>query len=62
MLPMPVARSSSGTFTIGRIAYRLEGIFFPIENALSAGKEGWEYTALAKYVIYDCLVVTESEN
>jgi len=33
-LPMSVARSSSGMFTIGRIAYRLEGIFVPIDNAL----------------------------
>jgi len=30
--------------------------FFPIENALSAGKGGWECTAPAKYAIYDCLV------
>jgi len=41
MLPMYVARSSSGTFTTGRIAYRREGVFFPIENALSAGKGRW---------------------
>ena len=34
MLPMSVARSSSGMFTIGRIAYRREGIFFPIDSAL----------------------------
>ena len=34
VLPVSVARSSSGTFTIGRIAYRGEGIFFPIDNAL----------------------------
>jgi len=34
MLPMSVARSSSGMFTIGRIAYRREGVFFPSENAL----------------------------
>ena len=34
---MYVARSSSGTFTIGRIAYRREGIFFPMHcNALAA--------------------------
>jgi len=25
-------------FTIGHIAYRREGVFFPTENALSAGK------------------------
>ena len=34
MLPMSVARSSSGMFTIGHIAYRQEGIFFPTDNAL----------------------------
>jgi len=38
MLPMSVARSSSGMFSIGRIAYRREGVFFPIENVLSVGK------------------------
>jgi len=43
-------------FTIGRIAYRREGIFFPVENALSAAKVGWDFTARAKYAIYDCLV------
>ena len=48
VLPMSVARSSFDKFTIGRIAYRREGIFFPIENALSAGKGGWECTARAK--------------
>jgi len=26
-------------FTIGRIAYRREGVFFPIENALFIGRE-----------------------
>jgi len=35
---MSVARSSSGMFMIGGIAYRREGVFFAIENALSAGK------------------------
>jgi len=38
MLHVSVARSSSDMFTIGRIAYRREGVFFPIENALSTGK------------------------
>ena len=57
MLPVSVARSSSDMFTIGRIAYRWEVVFFPIENALSAGKVGWECTARAKYAIYYCLVV-----
>jgi len=44
-------------FTIGRIVYRWEGVFFPAENALSVGKGGWECIARAKYAIYDCLVV-----
>jgi len=56
MLPMFVARSSSGMFTMGRIAYRREGVFFPIENALSAVKGRWECTAWAKYAMYDYLV------
>jgi len=56
MLPISVVRSSSGMFTIGCIAYRREWVFFPIENALSAGKGGWECTARVKYAIYDCLV------
>ena len=56
MLPMSVAQSSSDMFTIGRITYRREGVFFPIENALSARKGGWECTARAKCAIYDCLV------
>ena len=38
MLPMSVIRSSSDMFTIGHIAYRREGVFFPNENALSARK------------------------
>jgi len=38
ILPVSMARLSSDTFTIGRIAYHREGVFFPIENALSAGK------------------------
>jgi len=57
MLPVSVARSSSDMFTIGRIAYRREWVFFPIENALLAGKGGWECTAWVKYAIYDCLVL-----
>ena len=31
--------------------------FLPLQNALSAGKVGWECTARAKYAIYDCLVI-----
>ena len=57
LLPMSVARSSSGMFTIGRIACRREGVFLPIENALSAGKGRWECTVWLKYAIYDCLVL-----
>jgi len=59
MLPMSVGRSFSDTFTIGHIAYRQEGVLFPIKNALSAGKGGWECTARAMYAIYDCLVKTD---
>jgi len=57
MLLMFVASSSSYVFTIGRIAYRWEGVFFPIENALSAGKGGRECTAEARFAIYDCRIV-----
>ena len=35
---MSVVRFSSDMFTLGRIAYRQEGVFFPLKNALSAGK------------------------
>ena len=34
ILPMSMARSSSGMFTIGCIAYRQEGIFFRINNIM----------------------------
>jgi len=51
MMLMFMARSSADIFTIGRIAYRLKGVFFPVENALSAGKGGWECAARAKYAI-----------
>jgi len=34
MLPMTMARSYSGRLTIGCIAYRREGVFFSIDNAL----------------------------
>jgi len=40
MLPVSMARSSSDMFMIGRIAYHREWVFFPVENALSAGKGG----------------------
>ena len=58
MLPVSVARSSFGTLMIGRIAYRQEGVFFPIENAMHyrLEKGGWQCTVGAKYTIYDCLV------
>jgi len=58
MLPLFVARSSSGMFTIGCIAYCREGVFFPTDNASSAGKGGWECTAWARCAIYDCLLVS----
>ena len=38
-LPMSVARSSSDMFTIGRIAYRREWVFFPIDNAYNLPSE-----------------------
>jgi len=34
---MFMAPSSSGIFTIGHIAYRRDGLFFPIDNAYSSG-------------------------
>jgi len=37
MLPMSVARCSSDKFTIGRITYHREGVFFPIYNAYIFG-------------------------
>jgi len=54
--PCPWLGSASGMFMIGCIAYHREGVFFPVENALSARKGGWECTAWAKYAIYNCLV------
>jgi len=56
MLPKNVWLSPPDTLTIGHIAYCREGVFFPIENALSAGKGGWQCTVRTKYAIYDCLV------
>ena len=38
MLPVSVARSSSDMFTIGRIAYRREGVFFPTKMRYRSGK------------------------
>jgi len=49
-------------FTIGRIAYHREGLFFRIENALSAGKMGWECTGWAKCASYYCLVVVVEQK
>jgi len=49
--------SFSGMFTIGRIACRWEGVFFPIKNCIIGWESGWECTARAKYAIYDCLVL-----
>jgi len=56
MLPMSVARSFSGTFTVDRIAVAEKGLSFPTENALSSGKGGWACTVRTKYAIYDFLV------
>jgi len=40
-------------FTIGRIAYRREGVFFSVENALSVGKgDGSAQRGLFTPVIY----------
>jgi len=36
--------------------------FFPVENALSAGKGAWECTARVKYPIYDQLVILAMKN
>jgi len=55
---------TSDMFTIGRIAYRREGVFFPL-NALSAGKGGWECTARTKYICYlrlPCCFLTSVQN
>ena len=38
MLPMSIAWSSSDMFTIGRIAYRREGVFSPSEMHYRPGK------------------------
>jgi len=40
MLPVSMAQSSCDMYTLGCIAYRPEGVFFPIETALLAGKGG----------------------
>ena len=52
ILPVSVARSSSSMLTIGRIAYRREGVFFSIENALLAEWPG------KGHAIYDCIVIS----
>ena len=44
-LPIFVARSSSGMLTIGRIAYRREGVFFPIDNAYISARSSSISTA-----------------
>jgi len=56
MLPMSVDRSSFNMFTIDRIAYCREGVFFPIENALSAGIGEWSAQRGRIKYAYDCLV------
>ena len=40
MLPVSVVRSSSDMFMIGRIAYHLEGVFFPLKIIYRRGKGG----------------------
>ena len=56
MLPaMSVVRSSPDMFTIGRIACRLKGVFFSIENALLVGKGGGS-AQRGRSMLYDCLV------
>ena len=57
VLPISVARSSSDTFTIGRITYRREGVFFPTENTLLAGKGGMGVHSTGKvyYLQLPCL-------
>jgi len=54
--PEPHARSGSCSdiFTIGRIAYRQEWVFFPTENVLSAGK--WVIGVHTQRAKYACLV------
>jgi len=42
-LPMSVARSSSGMFTIGRIARRRKGVFFPLKMHYRPGR--WDGSA-----------------
>ena len=48
MWPVSIAWSSCDMLRRG---------FFPIENALSAGKGGRECTAEARFAIYDCRIV-----
>jgi len=71
ILPMSMARSSSGMFTIGCIAYRQEGIFFHINNIMQhkgsfcychvrwkldwLGRGDWS-AQCSRSVIYDCFV------
>jgi len=52
MLPVSVARSSSDTFMIGRIAYRREWVFFPIDNAYISGIIRAICTNFFMYVAY----------
>ena len=70
MLPISVARSSSGIFTIGHITCRREGVFFPIKNALlhhivqmhhkvqkfssGTGSPGWSQKKGRKTVVVLC--------
>jgi len=52
------AWSSSDMSTIGRIAYRREGVFFTLKKMHDRPGNGvWQCTARSKYDIYNCLVM-----
>ena len=54
MLPVFVVRSSSYMFTIGRIAYCREGVFFPIDNAYISGTTRAIFTKFFVHVACVC--------
>jgi len=54
MLPVSVARTSSGTFTIGRVAYRWEEVFFRIDNVYTFGTTRVILTKVLMHVAYVC--------
>jgi len=51
-LPVSVARFSSDTFTISRIAYRRDGVFFPIDNAYISGTTRAIFAKFFMHVAY----------